>query len=95
MEAMARALAVSPLAAFSQPNRAQTKLRNMEPMKLPMYTMIQFRSIPAIVAFLSSTEIRIRVLPVNNSAPVRITVPRPKAKRMPEIIRTVELPTTV
>ena len=31
-----KALAVSPLAAFSQPKRAQTKLKNMEPRKLPM-----------------------------------------------------------
>ena len=67
----------------------------MEPRKLPRYTTTQFRSIPETVAFLSNTEIKIRVLPVNSSAPVRITVPRPKAKRMPEIIRTVELPTTV
>ena len=36
MEAMAKALAVSPLAAFSQPKRAQTKLKNTEPRKLPM-----------------------------------------------------------
>ena len=32
-----------------------------------------------------------RVLPVNSSAPVRITVPRPKAKSRPEIIRTMEV----
>lgn len=77
--------------APSQPNRAQMKERAMLPTKLPTYTKHQLRSIPATVAFLSSTLMEMRVLPVNSSAPVTITMPNPKANSKPETMRMVEL----
>ena len=87
MEATARA----PLPAESQPNWAQMKDRTMEPTKFPMYTKIQLRSIPPRVAFFSRTLMVMRVLPVKSSAPEITTIPKPKAKSRPEIMRMVEL----
>ena len=49
-----------------------------------MYTSPQFRSIAPSVTRLSRRLMTISVLPVNSSAPVRITMPSPKANRVPE-----------
>ena len=87
MENTARA----PSPAPTQPNLAQMKATIREPMKLPMYTNTQLRSIPLSLAFRSSTLMEMRVFPVNSSAPERITMPRPKANSRPEIMRTVLL----
>ena len=50
--------------------------------------MSQLRSMPPTVACLSSTLMTMSVLPVNSSAPVSTTVPRPKANSTPAVMRT-------
>ena len=60
-------------------------------MKLPMYTNSQSLSMAATRTFFSSTLMKISVLPVNSSAPIRITMPRPNANINPEIARMVLL----
>ena len=77
--------------ADSQPNLAHSTATRREPMKLPMYTNSQSFSMAVTRTFFSSTLMKISVLPVNSSAPIRITMPRPKANSSPEMARMVLL----
>ena len=75
------------LPADSQPNLAHSTATRIE----PMYTNSQSLSMAATRTFFSSTLMKISVLPVNSSAPIRITMPRPNANINPEIARMVLL----
>ena len=75
------------LPADSHPNLAHSTATSIEPMKLPMYTNSQSFSMAVTRTFFSSTLMKISVLPVNSSAPMRITMPRPKANSRPETAR--------
>ena len=68
---------------FRQPKNAIPAATRMAPQKLPIYTHTQLRSMEPNPVFPSNTEILINTFPVNNSAPVRMTMARPKGNSRP------------
>ena len=86
-----KGMVILPRATFMAYTARALLPADSQPMKLPMYTNSQSFSMAATRTFFSSTLMKISVLPVNSSAPVRITMPRPKANSSPEMARMVLL----
>ena len=64
-----------------------------EPRKFPKYTMAQFLSNSDNFTLPPNTDSNIRQLPVNSSAPPRITSIKPTEKTVPIMIFDIPIPT--
>ena len=86
---MAAEIRKSSLPANTPPHTAMAATA-AAPMKLPMYTAHQFRSMAPGVMRRSSREMAMRQLPVNSSVPVSTTMASPAGNTHPAMSRRSE-----